>query len=234
MSLKSIASTALIVLTLSAHLCFALPPKVEADRQILAAESAITAENGDAALTALDAARATGAKMPASFPFLNGRALLLSGQFDKAKEQLELYLSTVKPSDKNYKAALSALNGVDEGKRKLADDQAMLTAKKTAAAKVDLAWKDQQTSYFRINATGNDLCPTVINYIKGLSKTARSISCSCKSQRVQHPAWRDYDEDYCVAKWQRNTLLDNNDGISSGEKGPNIEQGLPSWGYTTK
>jgi predicted Zn-dependent protease len=78
---------------LFSQLSHALPPNVEADRQIIAAKTAIEEGRGDDAVTALEAAKATGIKTPPNYPYLYGHALMLAGKFANARVQLELYLN---------------------------------------------------------------------------------------------------------------------------------------------
>src|SRR5690349_2026465 len=68
-------------------LALALPPQVEADRQMLAAESAAKEQRWDDAVAAYEAVQATGiTKYPAHFKYLYGNALIQAGQYTKGKE----------------------------------------------------------------------------------------------------------------------------------------------------
>lgn len=103
-------STALILAVwISSAVAGDLPPKFEADKQIISATEALKSNNWDGAIRAFSAAEDTGAKMPEVFNYLYGKALNSAGQSKEATERLKKYLMQYGESGKYYNQALAEL-----------------------------------------------------------------------------------------------------------------------------
>jgi hypothetical protein len=90
----------------------ALPPDIEADRLLQQAAHELAKEK-DAqhvvVLQALEAAEATGARMPKNFDYHLGRSLVAVREFDAGKQRLERYLKAQGKNAKYYSDALEWL-----------------------------------------------------------------------------------------------------------------------------
>lgn len=213
---KLITIVIVLFVTLNAKTAMAaLPPQVEADRQMIAAETAAKEQRWDDAVVAYEAVEATGIKKrPANFHYFYGRALIYSGQYAKGKEIIEAYLSSAGTGAKYYREALVSLNEIEEGKKRLAEDQAMEAMKEAQNTKLKAAWVSMQTSLTEVPPSGEDNCANLKGRIKNFSKSARNIDCKCEIKAVDHPAWKDFQQDYCQVEWQANTILDGNSTYS--------------------
>lgn len=209
------------LLAMSAVLSHALPPSMEADRKLLAAESAAKAEDWGTAVAAYEAYEGLGiAKLPEHFQYLYGHALFKAGKFDDASKRIEAYLDAPKAATaKYYKEALMDLNGIDQGRKKFIEDRAAAEVKSAADAKaerrkkaeedkIDAAWVNNKTQRAEYPARGRNTCSEVTRVIKEMSVSAKNISCSCRVQEIDHPAYRSRQEDACTATWRANYILD--------------------------
>lgn len=206
----------------------ALPPHMEADRQMIAAESAAKEQRWDDAVLAFEAVLAAKLnKRPANFDFLYGNALVQAGQYDKGKELLEAYLTTEGERAKYYREALKALNDIEQGRKRLAEDQAAHSAKQAQMAKLEAAWKDLRTTMLQMPPSGEDNCAGLTLRIKKFSKSARKIDCQCEVESSSHPAFQGKRQERCKVTWQANVILDGDirySDLQLDEQNPNEAQ----------
>lgn len=104
MLIKNLLISAIAATLLSTQL-FALPPQVEADRLGLAAKTAMEAKDYKTAVEKLKAMQKLGVKLPDSFSYHYGTALLSMGDPDEALKMFDIYLSQGSTA-KFYKEAL--------------------------------------------------------------------------------------------------------------------------------
>lgn len=125
----------------------ALPPDVEADRLLLQASNEMAKENGvqpTVVLQALEAAEATGVRMPENFNFHLGRALMQVGEAEAAIPRLDRYLTAQGKNAKYYKEALEALTNA----------QAVAAERKRRGAWERFEWHDKAAGELRDRKTG--------------------------------------------------------------------------------
>lgn len=124
-----------------------LPPAIEADRLLLEASTEMEKEKDVSwtqVLTALEAAEATGARMPANFHYHLGHALNAVGDHERGQKRLERYLSAQGNKAKYYKEALQALSS---SRKELAGD-------KRRGVWERFEWADQANGELRDRQTG--------------------------------------------------------------------------------
>lgn len=201
----------IVLLALSMH-AFALPPSAEADRQLLAAQSAIKAEQWEEAVTAFEKVEAIGMKAkPANFDYLYGYSLYKAGEFAKASERLEKYVAASGAKGKYYREALESLNGIEIEKKRLAQALEAQKVRANEEQKMKQAWTRVETRWWQMPESGgsdSEVCASLKKRILRQSASARNISCNCEVRQVNHPAWREYREDACLATWEGNKILD--------------------------
>lgn len=124
-----------------------LPPAMEADRLLLEASTEMEKEKDVSwtqVVTALEAAEATGARMPQNFQYHLGRALGNVSEHEEGAKRLERYLSAQGTKAKYYKEALQALS---LSRKKLADNQRRGVWER-------FEWADQANGELRDRKTG--------------------------------------------------------------------------------
>lgn len=90
----------------------ALPPQIEADRLLQIAATEMDKPDGGARtliVRSLEAAQATGARMPDNFLYHLGRALYFVDEVEASQERLDRYLTTQGSQARYYKEALALL-----------------------------------------------------------------------------------------------------------------------------
>jgi hypothetical protein len=208
----------------------ALSPAAEADRQMLAAKTAMDAADWSTAVHAFDAVEATGVKkLPESFDYLFGKSLNAAGDPARATKYLERYVDRFDTRGKFYKEALAELNAAEKSRAQLAadkvrrDEAARQEALRVAAeaqrqALIDASWVRMETRYWRMaKKPGESLedthtCSRTRSRIEREVEQIRNFSCSCRTDYVQHPAWRDHLETVCTATWEGNTVFNDKKG----------------------
>lgn len=104
--------TLMFALLLSAA-AWALPPQIEADRQLLQAKTALDANDYDTAIQSFGKAAALNVKMPDTFYFHFGKAYSGAKKWDKARAAYEQYLTQAGARGKFYREALEGFNQAD-------------------------------------------------------------------------------------------------------------------------
>ncbi len=160
----------------------ALPPEVEGDRQIMAATTAMKANDWNAAINAFAAAEATGVKTPEAFDYLYGMALHNAGQHQRAVERLGNYLKRYGKKGAYYKEALEQFNSAEKAQTE-ALQAAEAEAAKLVADKVTARKKHEEALAQYERDVEN--CPTLFrerveearrNYRKADQACIRTIS----------------------------------------------------------
>ena len=192
-----------------------LPPAMEADRQMLAAKAAMDASDWTRAVTALDAVEATGVKrLPESFNYHYARALNGAGLHDRAMERAGLYLRAYGERGKYYRETLVELNTAERQGLARREETARAAAAAEAASKeqqaIDSAWVTHKFRYWVMSNHGSANCSdTERKIMEDIRRPAmRGFSCSCITRAVDHPAWRQYDEDVCTGSMEVNKRID--------------------------
>lgn len=222
-TLLRLTGTALLVLAPWLTSAQSLPPKIEADRQLQAATAAMNEERIDwpRVRTALEAAEATGQKMPEHFDFYLGTALNETGDPANALQRLGRYLSRQGDKARFYKPALEQFNAAERRQaqkqeaeqraRKAEADRiaAEATAKQEQEA-IDRAWEVRYFRYWIMDTEGRGRCSNVQSRIdSGVnSKATRQFNCECRTEDVGHPAWRGHTNDVCRGSVEVNWKLD--------------------------
>jgi len=181
----------------------ALPPEVEADRQMLSARSAIDEKRWEDAIEALNAAEKTGVKkLPESFNYHFGVALNAIKDFTGGQGRINKYLNRYGTKARYYREALEQLNISEKGIKN--------------QASINSSWRKWTTSstsiVFGINAyiSEEDACSRTINALKDMSPSARNFgSCDCHGDMGGHPAYPEIRERQCEVRWEGNFILDN-------------------------
>ncbi len=181
----------------------ALPPEVEADRQMLSARSAIDEKRWKDAIEALNAAEKTGVKkLPESFSYHFGVALNAIKDFTGGQDRINQYLNRYGTKARYYREALEQLNISEKGIK--------------YQASIDSSWRKWTTSstsiVFGRNAyiSEEDACSRTINALKDMSPSAHNFgSCDCNGDMGGHPAYPEIRERQCKVRWEGNLILDN-------------------------
>lgn len=216
-----------------------LPPKMEAERQMMAASQAMRDGDWKEAVRAFEAVEATGyGPLPEVFGFSFGNALGEAGEHERAKERLLNYLSTYGEQGKYYTQAMEQLNAVEKRQR----DATKEVERKAAAEEQLRKEKEAQERlwekvYFRhwvMDVAGRGSCQKTRSMVDDYVQRSayRNFSCSCNTARVNHPAWRDHSEDVCKGSFEFNAQLDANGRVnaSGGENnqwGFKMQKGTP-------
>jgi hypothetical protein len=217
------------LLVLSAQTAGALPPQVEADRQLKAAAAEMRQDTiaWQRVLAALTAAEATGTKMPENFDYYMGMALNETGEPAKAMQRLSRYLERVGKRGKSYEAALEQYNVAERRQaqkleeerraRKAQEDRLAAEARaKQAQEEIARSWERVYFRYWIMDTEGSGSCGDARSRIfRGVQDDAvRGFDCDCTSGNVQHPAWRDHTEDVCRGSFELNRKLDTTANLS--------------------
>ncbi|MCW5654909.1 hypothetical protein [Hydrogenophaga sp.] len=220
---------AVLLLGLSVTMAWALPPQIEADRQLKAAGAEMKQDTIDwqRALTALNAAEATGVKMPESFDYYIGRALSETGDPASAVQRFTRYLERYGKRGKFYDLTLEQLNlaerrqaqklEAEQRARKAEEERvAAEAAAKRLQAEIDSAWEVRYFYYWIMDNEGSGYCSTVSSSIhRGVnSKAVRKIDCDCRTEDVNHPAYRGRTNDVCRGSFEINKKLDSSADLS--------------------
>ncbi len=124
-----------------------LSPEIEADRLLLEASTEMEKEKGiswSQVLSALEAAEATGARMPENFNYHLGRALNAVSDYALGQKRLERYLAAQGNKAKYYK---EALQGLTSSRKELDND-------KRRGVWERFEWADQASGELRDRQTG--------------------------------------------------------------------------------
>lgn len=117
----------------------ALPPQAEADMLMIEGGKAAKAQDYATARQKFERVAELNVKVPQSFPFHFGKALSETGAYDRAREQLEKYVTSTGQNGKFYQDALEALSRNSsleaEEKRKRQDDQVAMAKYNEAMSK---------------------------------------------------------------------------------------------------
>lgn len=128
----------LMTVTFTAH---ALPPQAEADMLMIEAKAAMDAKNYAVAAQKFAQVQGLNAQLPPTFAYHYGSALLNTGEFDKAKQMLEEYITKEGAGGKYYRESLEAYSKIDamraEAQRKLEAAQAE-EARKVEKARAEI------------------------------------------------------------------------------------------------
>jgi hypothetical protein len=99
---------------LLSNLAFALPPEIEPDRLVLAAEEKLTEHNFDAARDYLERVSALKTTPSAKYFYLSGLVALHYGELDKASQQLSQYVQEAGRDAPYYEQALKGITTIEE------------------------------------------------------------------------------------------------------------------------
>lgn len=213
---------------LGSPLAQGLPPQVEADRQLqLAAAEMEKAGAADwpKAVEALEAAAATGVRMPANFDYHLGRALLGADRPGPAQERLERYLREQGAQGKYYSEALqqySLAKTRAEAARVAAAKQAALNA---AWVKVKTVWRQDDSE--------DESCRPAKRRLTAYAPSARNIHCHCQVSDIDHPAWRDYTQSRCELSWEGN-LIEEKRSSFNGDMSYPLRRGSRTFSETLR
>ncbi len=217
---RAVAAAFLALLALSAG---ALPPQVEADRQLKAAASEMRQDTiaWPRVLEALNAAEATGAKLPENFDYYMGMALSETGEPAQAVKRLTRYLERYGKRARSYDAALEQLNlaekrqaqklEAEQRARQAEEDRLAAEAKaKQAQEEIARSWERQYFRYWIMDTEGSGTCSKARDRISSFvrSNAVRDFDCRCSTEDVGHPAWRDHTNDVCRGSFEINWKLD--------------------------
>ncbi len=150
-------STLLIVMSLFAGLAHALPPQAEADKLQIEAKSAMEAKNYAVAVEKFARMEKLKARFPATFAYHYGVALSKTGEFARAREQLDKYITKAGTNGKFYKEALETY-AQTEANEKQAIKQAEIDK---AYAKVMVKYEAELEQYnhdYEIYRTAKNKC----------------------------------------------------------------------------
>ena len=111
-----------LFISLASQASFALPPEMEMDRLVLAAEKKLEEQEFDAARIYIQRVTELKVEPLPGFYFLAGKVSLHFGELDKAQQQLTQYVEVAGREADNYEAALQMLTQIEE--RKLAQEAA--------------------------------------------------------------------------------------------------------------
>lgn len=212
-----------------------LPPKIEADKQIYAASQAMKDSDWRAAVSAFEAAEATGYnKLPEIFDYVFGKALNNIGDFDRANRRLEDYLKNYGEKGKFYAKAIEeiAISQVGIQKReadakRIAAEQKIQNDERLAQQKkdreIERSWETYEFRYWVMDRYGNADCADTRKKIRSRVKSSamRKFSCSCDTVSIDHPAWRGHSADICSGTIQVNQIIDPDADLSDGESSNN-------------
>ncbi|MGC1508060.1 hypothetical protein [Ketobacter sp.] len=95
---------------------FALPPEIETDRLVLAAEEKLSEQNFDAARDYLQRVSALKTTPAAKFYYLSGLVSLHYGELDSANQQLSQYVEKAGREAPYYEQALNSITAIEEQK----------------------------------------------------------------------------------------------------------------------
>ena len=107
-----------------------LPPKMEADRLLLSAETKLNKKDYVAAGLDLEKIRALNIKLPVDYYYQYGRYLGMSKQAAEAKKNLEIYLDKAQKEGKYYNSALKWYTYVKENEEKWSEENKAAVARK--------------------------------------------------------------------------------------------------------
>ena len=233
LTLSTLRRLTAIALLLSATLASALPPQIEADRQLKAAGTEMKQDTiaWQRVLNALAAAEATGVKMPESFDFHMGVALTETGDHAGALQRLTRYLERYGKRGRFYDAALEQLNlaerrqaqklEAEQRARKADEDRIAAEAKaKQEQEEIDRSWEVRYFYYWIIDTEGRGYCSEVRRRIQYAvsSKATRNVDCQCRTENVDHPAMRGHTEDVCKGTFEINWKLDPKGDLSEQKR----------------
>jgi hypothetical protein len=210
----------------------ALPPKVEADKQMMAASSAMKAGEWREAVQAFKGAEATGVSLPEVFDYLYGTALNENAEYAQAAVHLERYLTVYGAKGKFYTQALEQMNKAEKLlARKKAQEEAAVIAARAAErnasmekAWLDSRWRRGKTTYWVNHNYGNTDCEDTQSRTEARVKELRNFDCSCASAAINHPAFPGQYATTCKATWEGNLHINNvetfneDTGISKSER----------------
>ena len=218
-----------------AHAQFQLSPKVEADRQMMAASQAMRDGDWKEAVRAFEAVEVTGfSPLPEVFGYSYGNALGEAGEQERAKERLLNYLNTYGEKGKYYVQAMEQLNAVEKRQRGAAQEiQRQVAAQELLRQEKEVAERQWTKVYFRhwiLDVAGRGSCQKTQRKLDEYMQrsTYRNFSCNCNTASVNHPAWRGHSEDICRGELEFNAQLDVNARVSGKEGETN------RWGFEIK
>ena len=107
-----------------------LPPKMEADRLLLSAETKLNEKDYVAAGLDLEKIRALNIKLPVDYYYQYGRYLGMSKQAAEAKKNLEIYLDKAQKEGKYYSSALKWYTYVEDNEEKWSEENKAAVARK--------------------------------------------------------------------------------------------------------
>lgn len=103
-----------LVLGLFAHAVHALPPQAEADKLAIEAKAAMDANNYSVAAEKFARMERLNVRLPATFAYHYGVALSESGEYGKAKVQLDKYITKAGTNGKFYREALEMFTKTED------------------------------------------------------------------------------------------------------------------------
>ncbi len=103
-----------VFVMVQAAVAFALPPEIEADRLLMAAEQELSQSDFESARQYLERIKALGVELPVEFYRLYGEVLYQAEELDLAQQNLEKYVTLINKDNEHYKPVLSRLTDIEK------------------------------------------------------------------------------------------------------------------------
>jgi hypothetical protein len=178
----------------SAGSVWALPPQIELDRLLLAADTELQAGNITTASDYLERVEPLGIAVPPQYHWLKSLVLAEQQQWPAAREHVEKYLTNAGRDAPNYQAALKLLTRVEQAQGKVSAAQTGEAAIQVASDQsVKMLENQQAATYDRQVQSlylGDDVTESLLTHLNGLLQAYRYLEGRVKnperSDRVEY------------------------------------------------
>lgn len=188
-SLRSALAVTVLATSLSvAGTAFALPPEIELDRLLLAAESAFAESDIPGAADYLQRIEPLGVELPAQYHWLKSKVLVEQAQWADARHHIERYLTDAGREAPHYQQALQLLTRIEQAEgpalppQGATHDPAITLIKNQQAANYD---KQVQSLYL-----GDNVTESLVTHLNALLQAYRYLDGRVKnlerSDRIEY------------------------------------------------